>query len=110
MAYDFYVNPEGAGQAASRGASMVNTTATVGGALLGSLTAAGAGILAKSREDDFIRWDESKAVALDKNKKTVTVTRKSLIFPLRLYCTDENYEQVAGYIRQHVDKTLIREK
>lgn len=110
MASDFYVNSEGAGQGASMASSAVNTTATVGGALLGSLTAAGAGILAKSREDDFIRWDESRTVALDKKKKTVTVTRKSLVFPIRLYCTDENYEQVAAYIRSHVDKALIKEK
>ena len=109
MASDFFVNLEGAGQEASKMTSNVNTGLAVGGTLLGSFAAAGAGILAKSRENDFIRWDETRTVALNRKKKTVTVTRKSLVFPIRLYCTDENYEQVAAFIRQHVDKPLIKE-
>lgn len=109
MAYDFFVNSDGAGQEASKTASKVTTAATVGGALLGSLTAAGAGMIAKSRENDMIRWDETKKVALNSKKKTVTVTRKSLIFPIRLYCTDSNYDEVAAFIRKHVDSALIKE-
>ncbi|HPH34435.1 MAG TPA: zinc ribbon domain-containing protein [Methanoregulaceae archaeon] len=109
MASDYFVNRDGAGQEASKTASKVTTAATVGGALLGSLTAAGAGMIAKSREDDFIRWAESRSVALNRKKKTVTVTRKSLVFPIRLYCTDENYEQVVAFIRKHVDPAIIKE-
>jgi hypothetical protein len=109
MASDFFVNLEGAGQEASKTTSNVNTGLAVAGSLLGSLSAAGGGILAKSREDDFIRWDESRSVALNRKKKTVTVTRKSLIFPIRLYCTDGNYEQVAAFIREHVDPALVKE-
>jgi hypothetical protein len=109
MASDFFVNTEGAGQAASKTTSNVNTGLAVGGSLLGSFAAAGAGILAKSRENDFIRWDETRSVALNTKKKTVTVTRKSLVFPIRLYCTAENYEQVAIFIRQHVDNALVKE-
>ncbi len=109
MASDFYVNTEGAGQEASKTTSTVNTGLAVGGSLLGSFTAAGAGILAKSRENDFISWDETRTVALNKKKKTVTVTRTSLVFPIRLYCTDEKYEQVAKFIRQHVDNALVKE-
>ena len=106
---DYFVNPEGAGQAASKKTSDVNTGIAVAGGLLGSLSAAGGGILAKSREDDFIRWDESRSVALNRKKKTVTVTRKSLVFPIRLYCTDENYDQVAAYIRKNVNPAIIKE-
>jgi hypothetical protein len=69
MASDFYVNTEGAGQEASKTTSTVNTGLAVGGSLLGSFTAAGAGILAKSRENDFISWDETRTVALNKKKK-----------------------------------------
>ncbi len=110
----FYVRllcgePRGAGQAASKKTSDVNTGLAVAGTLLGSLSTAGAGILAKSREDDFIRWDESRSVALNRKKKTVTVTRKSLIFPIRLYCTDKNYDQVVAFIRKNVDPALIKE-
>jgi hypothetical protein len=106
---DYFANREGAGQAASKKTSDVNTGLAVAGTLLGSLSAAGGGILAKSREDDFIRWDESRSVALNRKKKTVTVTRKSLVFPIRLYCTDENYEQVVAFIRKYVDHALIKE-
>ncbi|HNY89095.1 MAG TPA: zinc ribbon domain-containing protein [Methanoregulaceae archaeon] len=109
MASDFFVNAEGAGQEASKKTSSVNTGIAVVGGLLGSLSAAGGGILAKSREDDFIRWDESRSVALNRKKKTVTVTRKSLIFPIRLYCTNENYEQVVAFIKKNVDPALIKE-
>jgi hypothetical protein len=109
MASDFFVNVEGAGQEASKKTSSVNTGIAVAGGLLGSLSAAGGGILAKSREDDFIRWDQSRSVALNRKKKTITVTRKSLIFPIRLYCTDENYEQVATFIKKNVDPALIKE-
>lgn len=108
MASDFFVNSKGAGQEASKTASRVTTAATVGGSLLGSLTAAGAGMLAKSRENDFIRWDEARSVALNPKKKTVTVTRKSQVFPIRLYCTEENYDKVAAFIRKHVDPALIK--
>ena len=66
-------------------------------------------MIVKSRENDFIRWNETRSVALNRKKKTVTVTRKSLIFPIRLYCTEENYEQVAAFIRQHVNPVLIKE-
>ena len=65
-------------------------------------------MIAKSRENDMIRWDETKKVALNSKKKTVTVTRKSLIFPIRLYCTDSNYDEVAAFIRKHVDPALIK--
>jgi len=109
MASDFFVNLEGAGQEASKTTSAVNTGAAVGGSLLGSLTAAGTGILAKSRENDFVRWDEARSVALNAKKKTVTVTRKSLVFPIRLYCTNENYDEVAAFIRQHVNPALVKE-
>jgi len=37
------------------------------------------------------------------------VTRKSLIFPIRLYCTNENYEQVVAFIKKNVDPALIKE-
>lgn len=109
MTSDFFVNLEGAGQEASKKTSNVNTGIAVAGGLLGSLSAAGGGMIVKSRENDFIRWNETRSVALNRKKKTVTVTRKSLIFPIRLYCTEENYEQVAAFIRQHVNPVLIKE-
>ena len=109
MTSDYFVNREGAGQEASKTTSKVNTGIAVAGTLLGSLSSAGAGMLAKSRENDFIRWDESRSVALNRKKKTVTVTRKSLVFPIRLYCTDENYDQVAAYIRKNVNPAIIKE-
>ncbi|MDD1711319.1 MAG: zinc ribbon domain-containing protein [Methanoregulaceae archaeon] len=106
---DYFVNSGGAGQAASKKTSDVNTGVAVAGTLLGSLSAAGAGILAKSREDDFIRWDEARSVALNQKKKTVTVTRKSLVFPIRLYCTDGNYDQVVAFIRKYAYPAIIKE-
>ena len=105
---DFYVNFQGAGQQASKATSQLNTGLSVAGALLGSLTAAGAGMIAKGQEDLFIGWDEARSVALNPGKKTVTVTRKSFVFPVRLYCTEENYVQVEAFIREHVNPDLIK--
>jgi hypothetical protein len=86
----------------------LNTGLSVAGALLGSLTAAGAGMITKGQEDLFIGWDEARSVALNPGKKTVTVTRKSFVFPVRLYCTEENYVQVEAFIREHVNPDLIK--
>jgi hypothetical protein len=105
---DYYVNREGGGLAASSGSSNLTTGITVAGALLGSMTAAGAGMIAKSRENDFIAWNDARSVALNSKKKTVTITRKSLVFPIRLYCTDANYQQVEAYIRKYVNPSLIK--
>ncbi len=106
---DYYVNREGAGQAASKATSNLNTGITVAGALLGSLTATGAGLIQKGREDDFIAWNDARSVTLNGKKKHITVTRKSLIFPVRLYCTDENYAEVVSFIRGNVDPALVSE-
>ena len=105
---EYYVNPEGAGLQASKTTGDLNTGITVAGILLGSLNAAGAGMIAKGQESQFIGWDESRSIAFNKKKKTVTVTRKSFVFPVRLYCTGENYEQVASFIREHVNPDLVR--
>lgn len=109
MTWDFYVNREGGGMRASSGTSNLTTGLTVAGALLGSLSAAGGGLLAKSRENEFISWDDARTVTLNAKKKTVTITRKSLVFPIRLYCTDAIYPQVEGYIRKYVNPALIKE-
>ncbi len=109
MTSDYFVNTEGAGQEASKKKSNVNTGIAVAGSILGSLSAAGGGLIEMSRENEFIRWNETRSIAFNQKKKTVTVTRKSLIFPIRLFCTDENYEQVVTFIRKHVDPGLIKE-
>lgn len=109
MSYDFFVTAEGAGQEASRAVSGLNTGVTVAGALLGSLATAGAGLMTMARENDSIRWDDTRSVALNRRNRTVTVTRKSLICPIRLYCTEENYPAVERFIKTHVDPALIRE-
>jgi hypothetical protein len=109
MTSDYFVTPDGAGQEASQATSNLNTGVTVAGAVPGSLTATGAGLINKGRENDFIRWDEARSVTLNPKKKTVTVTRKTLILPIRLYCTDEIYDRVAGFIRTRVDPAIIRE-
>jgi len=105
---DYYVNLQGAGQQASKATGSVNTGITIAGILLGSMSAAGAGMIAKGQETQFISWDEARSVAFNPRKKTMTVTRKSFVFPVRLYCTEDNYELVAAFIREHVNPALIK--
>jgi|GEM_PF-1161414 hypothetical protein len=108
MKSDYFVNKEGAGLAAASSTSAMTTGITAAGVLLGSMTAAGAGMLVKSRETDFIAWDNARSVALNAKKKTVTVTRKSFIAPIRLYCLEENYRSVEDFIRQNVNPAIVK--
>lgn len=108
MKSDYYLNKEGAGLAAASSTRTMTTGITAAGVLLGSMTAAGAGMLAKSRENDFISWSNARSVALNAKKKTVTITRKSFIAPIRLYCLEENYKLIEDFIRRNVNPAIVK--
>ncbi|MDH7511260.1 MAG: hypothetical protein QHH04_09510 [Methanolinea sp.] len=108
-AADFVVSSRGVGQSASKSTKKLNTGLAIGGILTGSPTAVGAGMIVKGREDQSIEWNEVRSITVDHRKRTITVRRKSLVFPIRLYCTEENFGEVLSMVRRFAPPGTLRE-
>lgn len=77
----------------AKGNRMVNTLTVVLGLLSGKSAAAGAGILAQSRQEIFLRWDRVKKLKY-KPKSCTILLRGGFSEQIALFCTDENYLQI----------------
>jgi len=76
---------------------IVNALTVVLGLLSGKPAAAGAGILAQSRQDVFIRWNGVTKIRC-KPKSCTILLRGSWTEQIALFCTRENYYAVEQFI------------
>jgi len=76
----------------------VNAIAIIG-VLSRSASVAGAGLLARSEQDQFIRWDEIKKVKVRRGNRYIFVKKGFGSKPIGLYCTEENFEEVLKLIQ-----------
>jgi preprotein translocase subunit SecG len=97
----FVVNQDGVGFAAGSMTRTVNRAALAGSLLFRSLGGTGAAILAKSSERGFIRWDEVRYIRVYPRDRFILVRQKWLIYPIGLYCTEENFPVVLDLIRHY---------
>lgn len=77
---------------------VVNILTIIVGLLSGKYSAAGAGFLAQSKQDVFIRWRNIKKVKYIPASNTVML-RGGLTENIAVFCTPENYADVETYIR-----------
>lgn len=69
------------------------------GALIRSASVAGAGLLARSEQDQFIRWNEIKKVKVRRGSRYIFVRKGFGSKPVGLYCTEENFNNVLKLIQ-----------
>ncbi|MDO8847092.1 MAG: hypothetical protein Q7W51_01715 [Coriobacteriia bacterium] len=93
----FSVGPDGVGYASGTREKKWNRAAIIVGALAGSATAAGAGLIASSQEEGGWPWAELHRANEYPGPRVITL-RNSWRAVLRLHCTPENYEQVRAAV------------
>lgn len=83
---------------------IINTLAIVLGLLSGKPAAAGAGMLARSGQEVFIRWNRVAKVTY-KPQSRIILLRGGWTEQIALFCTDENYLLAERLVR---DKTQMK--
>lgn len=89
-------------------ANAVNRLAIVAGILGRSPQTAGAGVLAASREKEFVDWHQFSDV--EYNNRRLMITLRNSWRPLLLVCLPENYERVAAFVDCKVVPALPNSK
>lgn len=104
----FTINKKGAlCESISRRGKFGNRAAAVAGALTASPTLAGAGLLGISGESVGIAWDEVHRVKEYPRAKVISLMNGWRVV-IRLYCTAENYGQVAAAVREFAGAGLVQ--
>ena len=81
--------------------SLVNSFVIFLGLLAKNPAAAGAGVLAQSRQEQHIKWKDINQVEIDPRKQVI-VLKKNKITRMIVFCLPDNYEKVAGLIKAKV--------
>lgn len=87
----------------SRKAKVANRLSSFLGILTGKPGVAGAGAIAASREYTELPWKWALRAKYYPGAKTITLLNgwRAVI---RFYCTEENYQEVADFVKLHVDE------
>lgn len=80
---------------------IINTLTVILGLLTGKPAAAGAGMLAESRQETFLRWNCITKVKY-KSKRHTILLRGGWTENIVLFCTEENYETVEAFVRRNI--------
>jgi len=80
---------------------IINALTVVLGLLSGKPAAAGAGMLAQSRQEVSLRWNRITKVKYKPKSRTILL-RGGWTENIALFCADENYEQVEAFMRQNI--------
>jgi hypothetical protein len=83
---------------------LLNRALFVVGLLAGRPGAAGAGLLAASRETEFTRWADVTRVREHASLSVVSLMNGWRVVQ-RLHCRPEDYRRVADYVRAHRSRT-----
>lgn len=86
---------------------VVNTLTVVLGLLSGKPAAAGARMLAQSRQDVFLRWSRMTKVKY-KPKSCTILLHGGFAEQIALFCTPENYMRVKNFIIENTGTNTIR--
>lgn len=84
---------------------IINTLAVVFGLLSRNLTTAGAGMLAQSRQQVFMRWQRITRVKYIPRSRTILL-RSGLTENIALFCSEDNYSAVEQFVKtktQHLE-------
>ncbi|MDD3407497.1 MAG: hypothetical protein PHP13_05375 [Methanomicrobium sp.] len=104
LSAEFSLDDFGMHYEAKKHSKSLNRLTAIGGILAGSPSLLGGSMINISRESEFMSWDEVKKITAYDSQKTIVAYRKSLISPMGLFCTDENYAETKEYIKNHLPK------
>lgn len=90
-------------QTLERKDKVANRLLIVLGLLLGRPSAAGAGLLAASRETEFTRWTDVTRVREHASLGVVSLVSGWLVVQ-RLHCPPEDFRRIANYVRDHAGR------
>ena len=82
---------------------IINILTVIIGILSRKPSAAGAGLLAQSKQDVFLRWNNIRKVKYDPLRHTIVV-RGGLTEKIALFCTEQNYGEVEKMIKRNLLK------
>ena len=103
--YTFTLEAGGIGEAAGRRQrkrnAVINLSLVVAGIFSGRPGIAGAGILAGSRQKQYLRWNEIDEVAADPRRKRILL-KKNRRVRMVIFCTAENYPFVSAVILEKI--------
>ena len=85
---------------AGKATGAVSTAAVVGGALAGSMSTVGAGLLAASEKHVVIPYGDVKKVTANAARHYILVKGGFLDKPIGLYCTPEGYADALRILRE----------
>ena len=80
---------------------IVNVLTVVLGLHSGKPAAAGAGMLAQSRQEVFLKWTRVTKVKYRPKSRTILL-RGGWTESIALFCTAENYEQIKAFVRRNI--------
>lgn len=103
LRYHFTVDSEGVSFQMLSFARKMNTAVMVGGAMMESMSAVGAGALAKGEEHNRIEFSELTKLRLYPEDKVVFIRGRWNPKPIRLYCPPELYGPVSTRIQEAFD-------
>jgi hypothetical protein len=104
----FFISSEGVAHKAGGTTKSLDTAATVGSVLLGSMSGTGAGLLAMSQEFNTLEWNEVRYISVYRSVRSVVFRQPYLISPVVLYCTEENFEHVLSMVRRYAPPGAAR--
>jgi hypothetical protein len=78
---------------------VINGLAVALGLISGNFTAAGAGMIAQSRQVVRLKWKNIRKVSYDAKRHTILV-RGGYMEKIAVFCTSENYTEVSERVRQ----------
>ena len=80
---------------------VINTLTLILGLFTGKPAAAGAGMLAESRQEVFLRWNRVTKVKYKPKSRTILL-RGGWTENIALFCVDENYKTVEAFARRNI--------
>jgi len=86
---------------------VVNSLAVVLGLLSSKPSVAGAGMLAQSRQDVYLKWTNIKKIKYLPNKHVVMV-KGGFTENLAVFCTIHNYAEVESYIQVNMQEKPVQ--
>ena len=108
LATTFFISNEGVAHKAGSTTRSLDTAATVGSVLMGSMGGTGAGLLAMSQECNTLEWNDVRYISVYRSVRSVVFRSQYLISPVVLYCTEENFEAVLSMIRIYAPAAATR--
>jgi len=91
----------------SRAGRRASRLAVLLGALGGKPAVTGAGLLAASSNEGSLPWKSVRRVKIYLSPRVITIMNSWRVV-IRLYCTPENFEEIAGHVRRLAAKSPIK--